>query len=142
MRTPTAQDLTPILGPHGGKILLVEDDLDTRRTLDQLLTEVGFDVKCAANGAEAIELLEADAAKPQLIMLDIWMPHMDGLDFRARQLSIPDVKDIPVIVMTAAGLREEARQLRFARILRKPLDEVTVLEAVREFIPGPVALDP
>jgi CheY-like chemotaxis protein len=140
MLTPTAEDLTPILGPHGGKILVVEDDLDTRRALDQLLTEVGFEVKCAANGAEALELL-GDTAKPQLIMLDIWMPEMGGLEFRARQLTIASFRNIPVIAMTAAGFREEARLLNFNRILRKPLDEARVLEAVREFIPGPVALN-
>jgi CheY-like chemotaxis protein len=140
MLSPMPEDLTPILGPGGGKILLVEDDVDTRRALDQLLTEVGFEVKCAANGAEAIALL--GDGKPQLIMLDIWMPEMSGLEFRARQLSIAGVRDIPVIAMTAAGFREEARvRLNFGRILRKPLDEATVLEAVREFIPGPAALD-
>jgi len=140
MLSPMPEDLTPILGPGGGKILLVEDDVDTRRALDQLLTEVGFEVKCAANGAEAIALL--GDGKPQLIMLDIWMPEMSGLEFRARQLRIAGVRDIPVIAMTAAGVREEARvRLNFGRILRKPLDEATVLEAVREFIPGPAALD-
>jgi CheY-like chemotaxis protein len=115
--------------------------MDTRRTLDQLLTDLGFDVHCAANGAEAIELLADGAAKPQLIMLDIWMPEMSALEFRARQLSIPGLKDIPVIAMTATGFREDPRPLDFDRILRKPLDELRVLEAVREFLPGPVALN-
>lgn len=115
-------------------ILLVEDDTDTRRALDDLLTEQGFDVRCAANGAEAIALLQERSTKPDLIILDIWMPYMDGLEFRALQKVLPGAKDIPVLVVTAGGFRPEAaKRLGFGKILMKPLDEGRVLEAVRSF---------
>lgn len=110
----------------------MEDDTDTRRALDALLTEEGFDVRCAANGIEAIALLQEPSAKPDLIILDIWMPYMDGLEFRAMQKALPAVKDIPVIVVTAGGFRPEAaKRLGLGKILMKPLDERRVLEAVR-----------
>ena len=128
-------DRKPTPDAGNRKILLVEDDVATRRLLDELLTEEGYEVECAASGAEAIALLHA-SVKPRLIILDIWMPYMDGFEFRAMQRSLPKAKDIPVVVITAGGFRkEEAESLGLNRVLMKPLDEWRVLDAVRRFFP-------
>jgi len=67
-----------------GRILLVEDDFAVRRTLAEVLIDEGYDVDCAANGAEAILSL-GSSPRPRVIILDLWMPYMDGLEFRALQ---------------------------------------------------------
>jgi CheY-like chemotaxis protein len=118
-------------------LLLIEDDFATRRALAELLTEEGFEVISAANGAEGFELL-CSRTRPAAIVLDIWMPYMDGLEFRALQRSLPEVKDVPVVVITAGGFRpEEVEGLGFTRVLRKPLNEQDVLSAVRELMQPP-----
>lgn len=114
-------------------ILLVEDDFATRRVMAELLIDEGFEVVCAANGAEAIGLLQSVPTKPSVIILDIWMPYMDGLEFRALQRSLPNARDVPVVVVTAGGFRpEEAAGLGLVRVLRKPVHASDLLEAVRQ----------
>jgi CheY-like chemotaxis protein len=125
------KDARPVLPQR--TILLIEDDFATRRTIAELLIDEGFQVVCAANGAEAVGVLHSSPVKPALIILDIWMPFMDGIEFRAIQRSLPSVKDIPVVVMTAGGFRPEvAEGLGLSRVLRKPIHESELLEAVRQ----------
>src|SRR4029077_7377228 len=89
-----------------GLILLVEDGGMLRSTLAELLNGEGYDVECAANGLDALRRL-ASPPKPSLILLDIMLPYMDGLEFRAVQRTTPEIADIPVIVLTAVGVRPE-----------------------------------
>ena len=106
-----------------GRILLVEDDFAVRRTLAEVLIDEGYDVDCAANGAEAVLNLGSSPIKPRVIILDLWMPYMDGLEFRALQQSLPWMADIPVIVITAGGLSLAVAQgLGLTCALRKPLN--------------------
>jgi CheY-like chemotaxis protein len=127
----SADDAGPELATR--TILVIEDDFATRRSIAELLIDEGFQVVCAANGAEAFGLLHSSPVKPSLIILDIWMPYMDGIEFRALQRSLPNARDIPVVVVTAGGFRpEEGQGLGFSRVLRKPLREADLLQAVRE----------
>ena len=122
-----------------GRILLVEDDFAIRRTLAEALIDEGYEVDCAANGAEAVLNLGSSLIKPRVIILDIWMPYMDGLEFRALQQSLPWMADIPVIVITAGGLSlAVAEGLGLTCTLRKPLNLQDLLSNIEKLaLPAP-----
>src|SRR5947208_16254859 len=90
-------------GPTTGKrLLVVEDDADVRHALTLFLEGAGHTVRTAANGREALEQLHANG-RPDLIVLDLAMPVMNGWEFRGHQRRDPALADIPVGVLTAAG---------------------------------------
>jgi CheY-like chemotaxis protein len=130
-------DSLPARPARGGSILLVEDDFAIRRSIAELLTEEGYEVTCAANGREALSLVGEHAARPHLIILDLWMPSMDGLEFRRVQKSLGSVADVPVLVMTASRpLPGELGPLGLAHVLRKPVHLDDLLRNVALLISG------
>ncbi|HEY5089259.1 MAG TPA: response regulator [Polyangia bacterium] len=82
------------------RVLIVDDDRDIRELLGDLLADEGFAVEAAWNGETALARLK-DGFHPDVIVLDIMMPVMDGLTFRALQRSHPALADIPVVGLTA-----------------------------------------
>src|SRR5512132_4356371 len=93
------------------RILIVEDDVDVRDALMQVLEFEGYRVTGASNGEEALAALRA-GGRPSLILLDLMMPVMNGSQFRAAQLADRALAAIPVIVLSAdAGLEEKASRL-------------------------------
>ena len=103
-------------------VMIVEDDRDTREMLGRFLELEGFDVRTAANGQLALEALDEDAAAPEVILLDLMMPVMDGWQFREHQRRDPRFSDIPVVVVTAAGPREDIPAISADAWLSKPVD--------------------
>src|SRR5438552_5608231 len=111
-------------------VLIVEDDADLREMMAQLLSLEGFRATAVANGREALEYLhEADV--PQLILLDLMMPVMDGWEFRRKQQADPALASVPVIVLSALDLARAAN-LDATAFLKKPLDFDHLLALVRE----------
>jgi CheY-like chemotaxis protein len=111
-------------------VLVVEDHADLREMLTVLLELEGYIVVTAANGAEALERLQA--GRPAVILLDLMMPVMSGDEFRARQLADPRYSDVPVICMTAAhDGRARAAGMHAHAYFQKPLDFDQLLGAVR-----------
>jgi CheY-like chemotaxis protein len=105
-----------------GSLLVVEDDPDVRESLDELLESHGYRVACAANGNEALELLDR-GERPAAILLDLMMPETDGFEFRKRQLERPDIRNIPVVVCTAdAAATRRSAEMGDVRWVRKPFD--------------------
>lgn len=103
-------------------VLIIDDDTDVRESVEDALKEEGYRVNSAANGKEALHLLKDEKLKPNVILLDIMMPEMDGWAFRAEQQRQPELASIPVLVFTAYGAsRDMAQQLHAAGFLRKPL---------------------
>ena len=90
-------------------VLLVEDDADTRAMMVRALDKAGWEVAEANNGRQALDLMAQ--AKPQLILLDLMMPVMDGFEFLDEMRHNEDWQDIPVIVLTAKDLTEEDRRI-------------------------------
>jgi CheY-like chemotaxis protein len=92
-----------------------------------------MNVVTAGDGREALDLLRA-GLRPSVIVLDLTMPRMDGWDFRHAQMADRDLKDIPVIVATAAGFSAETIRSQFGDVqfLRKPLDPTTFLDVVAQ----------
>jgi len=83
-----------------GSVLVIEDDAHIRDTLRELLTAEGYETHGAEHGARALELL-GDGLSPDVILLDLMMPVMNGSEFRAKQVQDPIIKGIPVIVVSA-----------------------------------------
>ncbi|WP_437744671.1 response regulator [Sorangium sp. So ce1504] len=120
-----------------GRILVVEDDLDIRSILTQLLAFEGYDVEEAADGAEALALLRRDAP-PALILLDLMMPVMDGWQLRAELQRDPALASIPVVIVSAdVRVEQEASRLRVAGLLKKPLQIEPLLELVHRICGAP-----
>ena len=131
--TSRAPDSRAIGEAEPGFILLVEDDFMLRSSLATVLGAEGYRVESEANALDALRRLERPP-KPSLILLDIMLPYMDGLEFRALQRNMRDVADIPVIVITAVGIRPEiAADLDLVHAFSKPLDRPRLLAAIRRY---------
>jgi CheY-like chemotaxis protein len=82
-------------------VLVIDDAEDVRVALTELLEDEGFTAKTAGDGREALDLL-LGGFRPCAILLDLMMPGMNGWDFRAEQMRIPELADIPVAVLSAS----------------------------------------
>ena len=89
-------------------IMIVEDDSFVMDIYQTKLAQEGFEVVAAANGAEAMKKLEN--AKPDLMLLDIIMPYMDGLEVLKKIKENPETKNIPVILLTNLSQKEEVEK--------------------------------
>ncbi len=113
-------------------LLVVDDDPAILITVSEILSDEGYQVVTASNGAEALEAL--GRVMPQLILLDMRMPVMDGWEF-ARSLS-EEQQAIPLIVMTAAyDARQWALEIGAAGYLAKPFDLTELLAVVERELP-------
>jgi DNA-binding response OmpR family regulator len=115
-------------------VLLVEDDLDVRDTLQDLLEGEGFDVIPAANGKQAIDYLTLnDPPGADLVILDLMMPMVSGWEVLDKMTADDKLSDIPVIVLSAmAGDRPDRAQ----GLVRKPFAIETLVSAIRGCLPG------
>jgi CheY-like chemotaxis protein len=114
------------------RVLIVEDDPDTRDMLAHFLELSGFEVEKAANGHEALNALRG-GDNASVILLDLMMPVMDGWEFRAAQRLDPTLSAIPVIVVTAAGPRERVPPIDADAWLPKPVDLDRLLDTLMPF---------
>jgi two-component system, OmpR family, response regulator len=124
---------------HVRNVLLVDDEPDIRRLAELALNMVGeLEVRLAASGREALKLVRDQP--PDLIVLDVMMPGMDGQSVLAELRSTPETAGIPVILLTAkAQLHEVEQYLKSgaAGVIRKPFDPLTLAEEIRR-IAGPL----
>jgi len=102
------------------RLLLVEDDSSIRFALSDMLTDEGFDVTTVVNGRDALNELR-QAAPPDVILLDLMMPVMDGWEFRVEQRADPLLAGIPLLAMSA-DLSAKARAIAADGYIRKPID--------------------
>jgi CheY-like chemotaxis protein len=110
-------------------VLVVEDDRDTREMLERFLQLEGFTVHSAENGRAALEMLQ-HGGRACVILLDLMMPVMNGWEFRQAQVSDPRLSTIPVIVVTAAGRRDQIPAIDAHAWLPKPVDFDRLLETI------------
>ena len=110
-------------------VLIVEDDEDLRDMMAQMLSIEGYPTATAANGREALDYLH-HTAKPNVILLDLMMPVMDGWEFRRLQKADPELAPVPVIVLSALD-PGRAATVDADAFLKKPLDFDRLLELVR-----------
>jgi CheY-like chemotaxis protein/anti-sigma regulatory factor (Ser/Thr protein kinase) len=106
-RTKLVETLTSICGSAAGRALLVDDDDLVRRVVCQVLQPLGWQVSEAENGQFAVQSL--GAARPDVIILDLMMPKMDGFELLDELRSRQDWQDIPVVIITGKDLTDEDR---------------------------------
>jgi GAF domain-containing protein/CheY-like chemotaxis protein len=106
-RATLVQTLRNICGATAGRVLLVDDDEMVRRSVRQALEPIGWKVTEAENGQVAVDAITA--ARPDVIILDLMMPEMDGFEFMDELRGRPDWKDVPVVVITAKDLTDGDR---------------------------------
>jgi len=112
-------------------VLVVDDDRDIRDVLTDALEAEGYRVVTAADGQEALDWLRKGAARPCVILLDLMMPRLDGMQFRTETLNDPELAVIPVVVLSAdPSIINTAKSLNFAGSLRKPVPLEALLAAV------------
>jgi CheY-like chemotaxis protein len=127
----TAELSRPLPRPRQCPVLIVEDDADLREMMAQLLTLEGFQAATVANGKEALDYLH-NVSRPHVILLDLMMPVMDGWEFRRHQRQEQQIKDVPVVVLSALD-QSNAREIGANAVLKKPLDFDRLLELVRQY---------
>jgi CheY-like chemotaxis protein len=123
---PGATGLLPLT------VLIVDDDQAVLDGIGELLENEGYGVARATDGQDALNQLRR-GLQPSVILLDLMMPGMDGWDFRHEQSRDPDLKDIPLVVITAAGFSDASVKAQFGDIefVPKPVPVPALLSAVR-----------
>ena len=120
------------------RVLLVDDEPELIRALSVRLTASGFTCATAKNGEEG--LAKVQEARPDLIIVDLLMPEMDGYEMCRRLKSDRQTASIPVLVLTAVperSVEQHLHDLGSARVLHKPFDSAQLLATVRELLSVP-----
>ena len=118
------------------RILVVEDQEDNRRILRDLLTSAGYELIEAVTGEEGVRL--ARDRRPDLILMDIQLPELDGHEATRRIKADPDLRPIPIIVVTSYALSgDEAKALAAGAdaYVTKPFSPRELLATIRQFLP-------
>jgi CheY-like chemotaxis protein len=105
--------ISKLLPERGGDVLVVDDDATLRKLVGVTLAAQGHGIREAADGEEALTAIHE--ARPDAIVLDLVMPKLDGFAVLERLQASPDLRDIPVLVLTARSLSKEERQMLRAR---------------------------
>ncbi|MBN2323891.1 MAG: response regulator [Spirochaetes bacterium] len=123
-----------------GKILVVDDDPDMVSAIRMSLESASYKVVDAGNGKEGIE--KAKKERPDLIVMDLMMPEMDGFEACKRLKADPEVENIPILVLTAIGqqfsdtkyAKDMGLRLDSEDFITKPVDTEVLLERVAQLI--------
>jgi chemosensory pili system protein ChpA (sensor histidine kinase/response regulator) len=116
-------------------VMIVDDSLTVRRITSRLLTREGYEVLTARDGVDALELLQTET--PDVILLDIEMPRMDGFEFTRTIKGNPTSARIPIVMITsrtAEKHRNHARELGVDLYLGKPFQEEELLRHLRDML--------
>lgn len=113
------------------QILIVEDDIGSRRAMTNVLEDRGYTVASVGTISDALDRLD-QLPLPDLIVLDLMLPDMEGWDFRHKQKKNPRIAGIPVIGVSAVG-----KLVDVEHSFRKPLDYDQFLAAVEQYVGGP-----
>jgi signal transduction histidine kinase/CheY-like chemotaxis protein/ligand-binding sensor domain-containing protein len=111
---------TPRTSERQPTVLVVDDDANIRELLLQELTEAGYRVLLAANGREGVAIVRRE--RPDLIVLDVMMPEMNGFDVAAVLKNDPQTMDIPIVILSIVQDRDRGFRLGVDRYLTKPID--------------------
>jgi two-component system cell cycle response regulator DivK len=119
------------------RILIVEDQEDNRAILRDLLSQAGYDLIEAADGGQGVDLAQKE--RPDLILMDIQLPVIDGYEATRRIKADAQLKAIPIIAVTSYALSGDEAKARAAGCdgyVTKPFSPRQLLAKVREYMPG------
>ena len=117
-------------------ILVIEDQEDNRRIMRDLLTSKGYEVIEAVSGLEGVKTAETSC--PDLILMDIQLPGIDGYEATRRIKANPDIRKIPIIVVTSYALSGDdvkAFEAGCDAYVAKPFSPRVLLAKIREYVP-------
>jgi two-component system, cell cycle response regulator DivK len=117
------------------RILVVEDDADNRRIVAKTLSVEGYVIIEATDGIQALAHAQAD--HPDLILMDLALPNMDGWEATRRLKSDPRTRAIPVVALTAVAMRGDEEQARAAGCddyISKPARPIAIREMVKKYV--------
>ena len=124
-----------VKGENAPNILVIDDNINIRKFLHQELSAVGYDVREASSGAQGLAMIAEK--KPDLIVLDVKMPHLNGFEVAVRLHTNPITLAIPVIFHTIAEDKLLSEQLGVECYLTKPVKDTDLLAAVKKFLKIP-----
>ena len=119
-------------------VMLVDDSPTILMSLKSILTKAGFGVETAGHGREALDKVTA-GLRPNLIISDVNMPHMDGITFTREVRKAPGMRFIPILMLTTESdqvKRAEGKAAGATGWLVKPVQPPQLLEVVRQVLPG------
>ncbi len=117
------------------RVLYVEDNFQNKRLVRKILNAKGYEVLEAEDGLTGVEMVARE--RPHLVLMDINIPGIDGMEATARIKSSPDLANIPIVALTAnamVGDREKILAAGCDDYLQKPVNTATLVETVRRFI--------
>jgi len=118
------------------RVLVVEDQSDNRQVMCDMLASAGYDVLEAVTGEQGLELARTE--KPDLILMDVKLPGLDGLEVTRRIKSMASLSEIPVIIVTSYAASDDnvrAIEAGCDAYVSKPVSPRRLLGKVREFLP-------
>ena len=118
------------------RILLIEDHEDNRRIVRDLLTPAGYEVVEAVTGEDGVAM--ADSHRPDLILMDIQLPGLDGYEATRQIKANPSLRSIPIIAVTSYALSGDdvkAREAGCNAYVTKPFSPRALLAKIREYVP-------
>jgi two-component system, cell cycle response regulator DivK len=124
--------------PHGS-ILIVDDNPDNLKLMLAILSPLGFELRTASDGSDALTMLET--FEPSLLLLDLQLPGLDGLSVARRIKADPDRWRIPIVAVTAYAMKGDEKKARDAGCdgyLTKPVDK----RALRTLVTGLLTREP
>jgi len=139
----TADCSVPVLDHDHPQILVVEDHPDNRLTLEALLKELGCSFTTVSNGIQAIQAVREH--QPALVLMDINLPLLSGIDATRRIKSDPELRDIPVIALTARAMKGDRENFLAAGCdgyLSKPIEPSALYQLLEQWLPELVKTNP
>jgi CheY-like chemotaxis protein len=128
-------------GLSGTTVLVVDNDVDNLDIVELIIAEHGGTVRSATSGREVLEVLRT--WRPDVILLDISMPEMDGYDLLAAIRREPALRSIPAVAVTAHGYardKQRSEDAGFVRHITKPIDIETLIRVIAELAPKKLAV--
>jgi CheY-like chemotaxis protein len=122
--------MKPACEPNKPCILLIDDDADLIAFLFDVLVDEGFTIVAASNGQHALDLLE-HGLRPHIILVDLMLPRVSGMDLLTHIRTDPELRTIPRIVITGASDRTAVIA---DRVFAKPFDHDTLVAAIHDLI--------
>lgn len=124
-----------ILSPMAKKILIVEDNELNMKLFNDLLEAHGFDTVTTRDGTKALAIAKEE--RPDLILMDIQLPEVSGLDITRMMKAEDDLKDIPIIAVTAFAMKGDEDKIRECGCngyISKPISIVTFIETIKNHL--------